>query len=336
MGEPGDDIVSLPVPPPPRPAARREAIEAALRKFDGIEDAPLRPARRPRWSFANLNRRPAGALVAATLIAVIAIPAMQVALRNDPQSEVAENREPVPVSPDSPAAITASESPPVATDEPVGGAVAEPPAEAPAAPSALADELTAFAPEAREEKADIAAPAPMVAPTAPPMAAPAPPPPPPPPPPSPPVSRRAPAEQEAQAEAADAASGIVVTGSRVRSSNLESAAPVTVIDAPRDFLSRLQGAIAANDRRAVIRMIGFPLRVSFDGDRRTYRTARDVERDYDRIFTPEIRQSALALRPNALMVRDGGRLRGNGRIWFGCGRTICSSAENIGIREISP
>ena len=35
-----DNQLSLPDPPPPRPAARKEAIDAALRKFDGIEETP--------------------------------------------------------------------------------------------------------------------------------------------------------------------------------------------------------------------------------------------------------------------------------------------------------
>ena len=33
-----DNMISLPTPPPPRPAARRAAIDAAIRKFDGIEE----------------------------------------------------------------------------------------------------------------------------------------------------------------------------------------------------------------------------------------------------------------------------------------------------------
>ena len=42
-----DDLISLPNPPPPRPAARREAIGAALRRFDGIEDTPAQRRRPP-------------------------------------------------------------------------------------------------------------------------------------------------------------------------------------------------------------------------------------------------------------------------------------------------
>src|SRR5688572_28905019 len=41
MGKDSELPVSLPTPPPPRPAARRDAIEMALRKFDGVEEAPV-------------------------------------------------------------------------------------------------------------------------------------------------------------------------------------------------------------------------------------------------------------------------------------------------------
>ena len=76
MAVDSDDPIALPQAPPPRPAARRAAIEAALRKFDGVEDAPPEPARKPPlWAgLAGLDRRAIGALVTAALIAVVSIP----------------------------------------------------------------------------------------------------------------------------------------------------------------------------------------------------------------------------------------------------------------------
>src|SRR4030095_8604176 len=69
-----DDLISLPNPPPPRPAARREAIDAALRKFDGIEDPPATRRRPPLFLWASTHRAATGGLVTAALIAVIAAP----------------------------------------------------------------------------------------------------------------------------------------------------------------------------------------------------------------------------------------------------------------------
>ena len=113
---------------------------------------------------------------------------------------------------------------------------------------------------------------------------------------------------------------------------MESAAPVAVVDPFGEFFSRLQAGLRANDRRTVLALVGLPLRVSWNGDTRTYRTRKDVERDFDRIFSTSVRQSL----NNQLTARDSGRLMGNGRIWFGCGARSCSSAETIRIREVNP
>jgi hypothetical protein len=327
MVEDGDDIVSLPSPPPPRPASRREAIEVALRKFDGIEPTPTQ--RNPlRLQWAAMNRRPAGALVAATLIAVIAIPAIQIALRDGPPSEVAGTSE---SAPDQPAAdelprVAANESVDPGTAEAVADTESPPPAQARSAPLAAPDESLDFAFSDREEKARLAAPALETVAPAPPVMVATPPPPPPP------AARRA----APQAQASDTSDNIVVTGALIRQPNLESAAPVTVIDPMSDFLSRLQGAFVANDRGAVMRLIGLPLRVSFDGNVRNYRVAPDVERDFDRIFTPQVRASVLQLGIAGLSSHEGGRLKGNARIRFGCGKQQCSSGETVRIREVNP
>jgi len=169
---------------------------------------------------------------------------------------------------------------------------------------------------------------------APAMAAPPPPPPPPPP------------EAEREAYAADSES-LVVTGSRIPQSNLarqksaagradEASSPLAVIDPYGEFLSRLQAGLRATDRRAVLRLVAVPLRVNFGGEIRTYRSRQDIERDYANIFTPAVRQAVLTLRPDTLGVRDEGRLRGNGRIWFGCGAKACSTESSIKLRELKP
>ena len=147
-------------------------------------------------------------------------------------------------------------------------------------------------------------------------------------------------EPEAQ-EAADAGN-IVVTGSRIRSPNLESAMPVSVISSAEiadpfaTFLSRLQGSLGGRDRRAVLQMVDLPLLVHHDDVWKTFRTRKDVERNYDHIFTPRVISSVSGTDADQLQSRDGGRLKGNGRIWFGCGRPTCASADAIRIRQVSP
>ena len=135
---------------------------------------------------------------------------------------------------------------------------------------------------------------------------------------------------------ADTGDNIIVTGSRIDRRSMESAAPITVIDPHGDFLSRLQHAFAANDRRAIIRLVGFPLRVAFDGEVRTYRSARDVERDFDRIFTARVKASVLNLGSAEYSADASSRLRGNARVRFGCGSRRCLSGEAVRIREVRP
>lgn len=334
MGSDSDLSVSLPVPPPPNPAARRAAIDSAMRRFDGIADSPSERPRRPSlWQWASTHRGAAGGLVTAALIAVISIPAIQIAIQDHPQEAANE---------DSPSDFSDSPMPVVANEEPAAraGAMEAPTAEPPQTASPVvgaAQEISKVGQERTEgysadQKGVISTvqPPPVMRSPAGNLALAAPPPPPPPPP--------APVAAEPEAQAADVGS-IIVTGSRVRRPNLESATPVTVVgrelasDPFGDFLSQVQGAFADNDRRAILRMVGLPLRVRFAGETRTYRTRQDVERDYDRIFTPAVRQSVVDA--GNFESRDA-RLKSAGRLSFGCGNRTCSSADTIRIREVNP
>jgi hypothetical protein len=144
---------------------------------------------------------------------------------------------------------------------------------------------------------------------------------------------------------------MVVTGSRIPApdvakqgkaraaagrSDEQSAMPE--IDAYHAFFSRLQAGLKSNDRRAVLRLVGLPLRVTKNGRTQTYRSSQEVERDFDRIFTAQVRTAVLTQRPETLMRRNGNQLMGNGRIWFGpsCAGTTCSSSSPILIREVNP
>jgi hypothetical protein len=322
-----DESISLPQPPPPRPAARRTAIEAALRKFDGAEEAPPRPVSKgPVWGgwAASDRRRAMGALATVALIAVVSVPLALTTLRDNEPPSVTPSGE-APAQSD---AIADPTAPPIAnrvanatvTDEPPSGA--RTPQSSALAPGGVG----ATASVADELKSVQAAPAPSIATTAPP--------PPPPPPPS-------PAGQFAEESLADS---VVVTGSRIERPNIAkqgragavaerqatSASPLAVIDTYGTFLSQLQEALRSNDRGAVIALVALPLRVNLDGQSLTYRSVREIERDFDRIFTPRVTQSVLNQRPETLRSR-GSRMKGTSRIWFG----QSSSDGTIRIREVT-
>ena len=63
-----DDLArQLPDPPPPRPAARRAALDAAMARFDGVE-APAPPRRQPPARVGwRLRPGPVGALASIAL-----------------------------------------------------------------------------------------------------------------------------------------------------------------------------------------------------------------------------------------------------------------------------
>ena len=138
------------------------------------------------------------------------------------------------------------------------------------------------------------------------------------------------------------ADSVAVTGSRIANSKL--AAPnafeskaVGGQDYPA-FLSRLQAAVRANNRRSIMAMIDFPLRVNFAGGARQYRDAQSVERDFDRIFTPKVRRAVLSQRADRLFVRDQGAMVGDGELWFRetCRNSSCSALGPVRIVAVNP
>jgi hypothetical protein len=146
---------------------------------------------------------------------------------------------------------------------------------------------------------------------------------------------------------------LIVTGTRMaqpsperaaskaaRSADAAEQAPADAADnsAYENFVTRLQTAIRANDRGAVIKLIGFPLRVNSSGRSRFYPNARSVQRDFDRIFTPRVRQAILVQRPAQLFTRDQGAMIGDGEIWFdhSCLNSRCTALGPVRITAVNP
>jgi hypothetical protein len=106
----------------------------------------------------------------------------------------------------------------------------------------------------------------------------------------------------------------------------------------RAFLSRLQTAVRDNDRRAIVRLTAFPLRVNSNGSSRLYRNGQAIERDFDLIFTASVRRAILAQKPDQLFVRDQGAMIGSGQLWFDrtCPDDVCSSPGPVRIKAVNP
>ena len=340
---PDPESLSLPEPPPPRPQARDAAIGAALRGFDGDQVSNVAPLRRVAWS-----RRPEVRFaMAASLALIIGVPAALIGTRDRrptpasaPFEESASNTTPsgrivtADVQASQEPAPVASErvrppSPPGRTETgPAKDAVADNSLNAPTAPE---EGLTAPAQE-RDEGFVAAAP---------------PPPPPPPPPPAPAL-----AQKSSNASSAD----VVVTGTRIARPNLTSPSPVTVVQgrsSERDetsagnssradrayssFVRQLQSAVHRDDRRLIVKLIRYPLRVNSNGQSRSYADAEAVRQAYDDIFTPHVRQAILAQNPDHLFGRDLGWTLGNGEVWFDhvCLNDSCSRLGPVRITAVN-
>jgi len=126
----------------------------------------------------------------------------------------------------------------------------------------------------------------------------------------------------------------------IQKSNAPATAPKWVQDEGdyRSFLAQLQAAVRTNNRSAVVRLVRFPLRVNFAGGAKTYRDTRTVLADYDRIFTPRVRQAIGDQRFENLSGRDQGVMIGDGAVWFDhtCRNSSCSPPGPVRISAINP
>jgi hypothetical protein len=144
---------------------------------------------------------------------------------------------------------------------------------------------------------------------------------------------------------------MVVTGSRVPRPSVEKSGNVSVMaersaepagaaapNAYGQFLSSLQTAVRGGSKGAVLRLVAIPLRVNFAGGARTYADRRSIERDFDRIFTPRVRQAILDQRAERLFTNSRGAMIGDGEVWFDrtCTNASCSPAGPVRIRAINP
>jgi hypothetical protein len=308
-----DQSAWLPEPPPPRPARRDAAIEAALRKFDGGVDAAPSVREAPRRSWASAHRPQLALALSAMLLVVIGVPAALIGIRNQSAPPMTPERAVVVRDVEPPPALRAAEPPPA-------------PAPAPALqPPALR--------KYREvDREDVLNSLPRA--EAPPVASVAASPPPPPPPP-------APAPRAERTADEGAAQEMMVTGSRIAQPALEapSAAKAMSVEQPyAAFLSRLQAGVRSNDRSALIALVSFPLRVNFADGARTYRDASSLRADFDRVFTPKVKRAVLAQRADRLFVRDLGAMVGDGELWFRetCPNASCSPPGPARIVAVNP
>src|SRR5690242_3426115 len=101
--------------------------------------------------------------------------------------------------------------------------------------------------------------------------------------------------------------------------NAAASAPDWVLrdQAYKAFLVDLQGAVRTGNRKAVANLADLPLQVNGPtGVHETYRSAKLVEQNYERIFTPPVRKAILRQHFEELFGNYQGVMIGNGAVWF--------------------
>ena len=145
---------------------------------------------------------------------------------------------------------------------------------------------------------------------------------------------------------------VAVTGSRVRAPNMSKQSDARAVaereaepgdddaatGAYRRFLSDLQSAVRANNKRGVANLAALPLRVNFEGGARAYSDRSAIERDFDRIFTPRVKRAILNQRADRLFTNYQGAMIGDGQVWFDqtCAHDSCSPPGPVRIKAINP
>lgn len=92
------------------------------------------------------------------------------------------------------------------------------------------------------------------------------------------------------------------------------------------------------DRRGVANLSAVPLRVNLAHGRfAMYRSRRDIERDYNFIFAPDVRRAILRQRPEELWGRDQGVTLKLGEIWFDhqCLDRTCDRLGPVRIKAVN-
>jgi len=83
------------------------------------------------------------------------------------------------------------------------------------------------------------------------------------------------------------------------------------------FFGKFQKAVVSNDRKTVVSMVNYPLRVNERGGRhQMIASSAELMRQYDAVFTPTIRQAVSVEKPAKLSAGRDGAAIGAGLVWM--------------------
>lgn len=85
----------------------------------------------------------------------------------------------------------------------------------------------------------------------------------------------------------------------------------------KEFLASLQKEAADGDKKAVAKMVRYPLKTKVDGKDTTFEKEADLVKAYDDVFTPKILTAIKDQTYEKLFANDMGVMIGSGQVWFG-------------------
>lgn len=102
----------------------------------------------------------------------------------------------------------------------------------------------------------------------------------------------------------------------------------------KKFLTDLQTATAAEDKKAVAAMVSYPFKTKVEGKDVTYEKASELEKAYDDVFTPRVLVAIKSQTYETLFANDMGVMIGNGEVWFSeIGEGEDKAVKIIGINQ---
>lgn len=95
------------------------------------------------------------------------------------------------------------------------------------------------------------------------------------------------------------------------------------------YFTKLQKAVAKNDKKAVSKLVYYPLNVNSKGKTKIIKNQKQFIKEYNDIMTKRVKNSVLKQKPDMVFVNYKGAMTGNGEVW------MSKFNKNLGIYGIN-
>ncbi len=82
------------------------------------------------------------------------------------------------------------------------------------------------------------------------------------------------------------------------------------------YFTKLQKAVAKNDKKAVSNLVYYPLNVNSNGKTKVIKNQKQFIKEYKAIMTKKVKNSVLKQKSDKVFVNYKGAMTGNGEVWM--------------------